>query len=92
MWNVNEQEAEALCFHHRGFRQSGEVADLLAAAAAAVLHRPELRQASLGEVLHAVLHPVHRLDRHLLLRHGLDGGWSFYFFIFFLKLNFFVST
>lgn len=49
------------------------MAALVASAPVAVLDHPELCQASLGEILHVVLHSVHRLDRHLLLLHGLDG-------------------
>lgn len=52
------------------------MADLVASAPAAVLHRAQLCQASLGEILHVVLPPLHPVDRHLLLLHGLDGEWS----------------
>lgn len=57
----------------RRYRQQAEVADLVASAPVALLHRPELWQASMGEILHALLHPVHCLDCRLLLLHGLDG-------------------
>lgn len=45
----------------------------MAAASVVVLHRPKLRQATLGKVLHAFLYPLDRLDRSLLLPDGLDG-------------------
>lgn len=57
----------------RGYWQQGEVAALVASAPVAVLHHPKLCQASLGEILHALLHPVYCLDCHLLVLHGLDG-------------------
>lgn len=47
----------------------------MAPAPAALFYHPELCQSSLGEVLHAVLHPVHSVDRHLLLLHGVDGEY-----------------
>ncbi len=62
-----------VCFCCRWYWQQVEVAALVASAPVAVLNRPELCQASLGEILHVVLHPVHHLDCRLLLRHGLDG-------------------
>ena len=49
------------------------MADLVASAAHAVRNRPKLCQASLGEILHALLLLGHRLDRRLLLLYGLDG-------------------
>lgn len=52
------------------------MADLMASAPAAVLHRAQLCQTSLGEILHGFLHPVHSLDRSLLLPDGLDGEWT----------------
>lgn len=45
----------------------------MASAPAPVLHRAQLCQTSLGEILHGFLHPVHSLDRSLLLPDGLDG-------------------
>lgn len=62
-----------MCSSCRWYWQQVEVADLVASAPAAVLHHPEQWQASLGEILHVVLPPVHSLDRRLLLLHGLDG-------------------
>lgn len=49
------------------------MADIVASAPVAVLYRPKLCQASLGEILHGLLHPFHCLDCSLLLLHGLDG-------------------
>lgn len=60
-------------FCYRWYWQQGEVAHLMAAAVTAVLYNPQLCQGSLGEILHGFLHPVHHLDRRLLLLHGLDG-------------------
>lgn len=45
----------------------------MASAPAALFYHPQLCQSSLGEMLHAVFHPVHSVDRHLLLLHGVDG-------------------
>lgn len=53
--------------------QQAEVAAGLASVPAALLHRPQLLHTSLGQLLHAVLHCLHPVDRRLLLRHGLDG-------------------
>lgn len=49
------------------------MADLLAVVVDPVLHHPKLCQVSLGELLHALLLPLHRLDRRLFLLHGVDG-------------------
>lgn len=49
------------------------MADLLAHPAATLLHCAKLCQASLGTLLHALFLPLHRVDRRLLLLHGLDG-------------------
>lgn len=49
------------------------MADLLAVIVDPLLHHPKLCQVSLGEVLHALIHPLHRLDRRLLLLYGVDG-------------------
>lgn len=57
----------------RGLHEQDKMADLMASAASAVLHYPKLCQTSLGEVLHAVLHPLDCLDRSLLLLYGVDG-------------------
>lgn len=62
--------------------QQVQVADLVASVAAALLHRPKLCQAPLGEILHVVLPSVHPVDRHLLLLHGLDGESSLHRFSF----------
>lgn len=51
------------------------MAALVASAPVALLYRPKLCQSSLGEVLHAVLHPVHSVDRRFLLLHGVDGEY-----------------
>lgn len=51
------------------------MAALVASAPVALLYHPKLCQSSLGEVLHAVLHSVHSVDRHLLLLHGVDGEY-----------------
>lgn len=45
----------------------------MASAPAALFYHPQLCQSSMGEMLHAVFHPVHSVDRHLLLLHGVDG-------------------
>lgn len=45
----------------------------LAPLPAALLHHPQLLQASLGQLVHAVLCLLHPVDRRLLLHHGLDG-------------------
>lgn len=45
----------------------------MASAPVAVLYRPKLCQASLGEILHGVLHPVYCVDCSVLLLYGLDG-------------------
>ena len=58
---------------HRGRHEQVEVVHLLADPAAAVLHNPQLCQTPLGALLHALLRSLHRLDRRLLLLHGLDG-------------------
>lgn len=60
----------------RKYRQQVQVADLVASAAAALLHRSKLCQTTLGEILHVVLPAVHPVDRNLLLLHGLDGESS----------------
>lgn len=62
-----------VCFCCRRYWQQGEVAHLVASAPVVVLYRPEQCQASLGEILHGVLHLVHCLDCCLLLLYGLDG-------------------
>lgn len=56
--------------------QKAEVADRLASLPAAVLHHPQLLHATLGQLVHAVLHRLHPVDRLLLLHHGLDGERS----------------
>lgn len=65
------------CSTCRGCWKQDQVADLMASAPAALLHRPKLCQASLGEILHALLHTVHCMDRSLLILHGLDGKFLF---------------
>lgn len=67
-----------VCFCCRRYRQQGEVANIVASPPVVVFYRPELCQASLGEILHVVLHPVYCLDRCLLLRYGLDGECNIY--------------
>lgn len=52
------------------------MAPLVASPPVAVLNHPKLCQAPLGEILHALLHPVHHLDCRLLLLDGLDGECS----------------
>lgn len=66
-----------MCLCCRRYWQQGEVADVMASALVALLDHPELCQASLGEILHAVLHPVHCLDCNLFLPYGLDGECSY---------------
>lgn len=56
--------------------QQVQVAAHVAAVAAALLHRPQLWQAALGEVVPRVLLHCHHLDRRALLHHGLDGQWA----------------
>lgn len=53
--------------------QQAEVAAHVAAVAAVLLHRAQLCQAPLGEVVPRVLFHRHHLDRRPLLHHGLDG-------------------
>lgn len=57
----------------RGLHEQDQMADLMASAASALLHHPKLLQTSLGEILHAVFHPLDGLDCSLLLLYGLDG-------------------
>lgn len=57
--------------------EQAEVAAGLASVPPALLHRPQLLDTSLGELVHAVLHLLHPVDRCLLLRHGLDGERCF---------------
>lgn len=64
---------KCVCVCCRGLHEHDQMADLMASAASALLHHPELLQTSLGEILHAVLHPLDCLDRSLLLLHGVDG-------------------
>lgn len=56
-----------------GCLQQTEVAVCLASLPAALLHRPQLLQTTLGELVHALLRLLHPVDRRLLLHHGLDG-------------------
>lgn len=56
-----------------GCLQQTEVVVCLASLPAALLHRPQLLQTTLGELLHALLCRLHPVDRRLLLHHGLDG-------------------
>lgn len=65
----------------RGLHEQDQMADLVASAASALLHHPKLLQASLGEILHVVLHPLYRLDRRLLLLYGVDGKCGISFFL-----------
>lgn len=53
--------------------QQAEVAGHVAAVAASLLHRAQLCQAPLGEMVPGVLLHRHHLDRRPLLRHGVDG-------------------
>lgn len=69
----NQRKLISVYFCCRGYWQQVEVAALVASAPVAVLNHPELCQASLGEILHVVFHPVHHMDCCLLLLHGLDG-------------------
>lgn len=59
-----------------GCLQQSEVAVCLASLPAALLHRPQLLQTALGELVHALLCLLHPVDRWLLLHHGLDGETS----------------
>lgn len=56
-----------------GCLQQTEVAVCLASLPAALLHRPQLLQTTLGELVHALLCLFHNVDRRVLLHHGLDG-------------------
>lgn len=56
-----------------GCLQQTEVAVCLASLPAALLHRPQLLQTTLGELVHALLCLLHPVDRRVLLHHGLDG-------------------
>lgn len=56
--------------------QQAQVADHVAAVAASVLHRAQLRQATLGEMVLGLLLHGHHLDRRPVLHHGLDGQSS----------------
>lgn len=63
------------------------MADLLAVIVDPVLHHPKLCQVSLGEVLHALIHPLHRLDRRLFLLYGVDGMRNLYLSLSLLSLS-----
>lgn len=58
---------------YSGSVQQAEVAAHVAAVAASLLHRAQLRQAALGEVVPCVLFHRHHVDRRPLLHYGLDG-------------------
>ena len=52
---------------------NSEVGIHLAPELRLVLHRPQLQQAPLGEVVYGDLRFVHAVDRSLLLHDGVDG-------------------
>lgn len=56
--------------------QQAQVAGHVAAVAAPLLHRAQLRQAPLGEMVPGLLLHRHHLDRRPVLHHGLDGQSS----------------
>lgn len=53
--------------------QQAEVADHVATVAASVLHRAQLCQTPLGEMVPGLFLHCHHLDRWPLLHHGVDG-------------------